>query len=230
MGEQGKGWVGPWLALAVSSAACGNASITRFEATPRHVCPGERVELAWDVTGTGTMTVTPQVAGAPAGRVADRGSTSIRPVAPTRVQLDVMRTFGKPTSAAIDIEMAQGETVTASIADDSAACEGGVVSSTAHLRNFAPGLTVAQVGVAAGDRRAGYDVTRIDPATHRPVTAHIAPGAPTAQFAGMPIAGDWAISSMLAADESCDPPRLPSNLVVMVYTSCDGEGVDRDDA
>jgi hypothetical protein len=224
MGGQWKVGVGPWLAIAVSGAACGNAKITRFEATPRHICPGDRVALVWDFTGSGTMTVTPPTAHVPVGDVRDRGSVAIHPLAATQVRLAVTRTWGKSAGAQLDIEMAPGETVAASIADASAACQGGTVSSTAHLGNFAPGLAAAMVGVAPGDARDGYDVTRIDPGTHQPVTAHISPGAPTTRFAGMPIGGDWAISSKLAAGESCDAPRLPNNLVVVAYTSCAGEG------
>jgi len=217
----------PWL-VAASCSACCHPKIAKLEATPRHVCPGERVELVWEFSGSGTMTVTPSTASAPAGHVADRGTASIQPMAPTRVELRVTRTFGAPTGAQLDIEMAQGESVAASIADDSAACSAGVVSSTAHLRNFAPDLAVALVGMQPGDSRAGYDVTHVDARTHQPVTAHVAPAAPTDRFAGMPIGGDWVISSPLAAGESCDPPSLPNNLVVVAYTNCgDGEGEQR---
>jgi hypothetical protein len=214
----------PWL-IAASCSACGHPKIARFDATPRHVCPGERVELAWEFSGSGTMIVTPSMANAPAGHVADRGTASIQPMAPTRIELRVTRMFGDPIGEQRDIEMAQGESVTASIADDSAACSAGVVSSTAHLRDFAPDLAVALVGMQPGDGRAGYDVTHVDARTRQPVTAHVAPAAPTDRFAGMPIAGDWVLSSALAAGESCDPPSLPNNLVVVAYTNCgDGGG------
>lgn len=216
--------VRPWLTIALSVAAGCNATITRFDATPRHVCPGDRVEIVWDFKGSGTMTVTPPTAHAPTGHVADQSTVVIHPAASTQVDLRVTRMGGKPTGAHLDIEMVQGETVAASIADPSAACRDGVISSTAHLKNFAPDLAVALIGVPPGDARAGYDVAHVDERTHQPVTAHISSTAPTDRFAGMPIVGDWIISSALSSGESCDPPRLPNNLVVVAYTQCGGGG------
>jgi hypothetical protein len=208
--------------LAASCQAC-NAKITRFDAVPRHVCSGDRVELAWDLVGTGTMIVAPPVAHPPAGRVPDHGTASIYPVVPTAVELRVTRLGGKPTGARIDIEMSQRELVAASIADPDASCRDGVVASTAHVRNFAPDIEVVTVGVRPGDARA-YDVSRLDARTHQMVTARVSPGAPTTRFAGLPIDGDWLLSSPLPPGASCGSPGLPSNLVVVAYTRCTGGG------
>jgi hypothetical protein len=212
-----------WVGIAVGCTGCPNAKITRFDATPRHVCPGDRVELVWDVIGSGAMTVTPATPHAPSGHVADSGTAVIHPMARTTAELQVTRTGGEPTGARVDIEMSQGETMAASIADPSAACRDGTVSSTAHIKNFASDLTVAVVAAQSGDRRAGYDVTHVDERTHQPVTAHVSPTSPTTRFDGVPIVGDWIISSQLSPGESCDSPRLPNNLVVVAYTKCGGE-------
>ena len=221
---------GAWTLIA-AAGACGNAKITRFDAAPRHVCPGDPVELVWSFQGSGTMTIAPAIEHAPAGRVAADGEAVIRPMTRTTVGLDVTRTGGEPTGARLDIEMAQGETVAASIADPGAACRDGTVVSTAHLRNFASDLAVSVVGVRPDDARAGYDVSHVDPRTHQAVTAHVAPGAPSARFSGVPLVGDWVLSSPLSPGESCDPPRLPSdpprlpsNLIVIAYTHCGGAG------
>jgi hypothetical protein len=207
-----------YIVLAASCQAC-NAKITRFDAIPRHVCPGDRVELAWEFTGTGTLTVTPPVPPAPAGRVPDHGTASISPTAPTAVELRVTRTGGRSTGARLDIEMNQGELVAASIADPSATCRDSVVASTAHVRNFAPDLVVAVVGVRPGDERS-YDVSHFDQRTQQLVTARVSSAAPTTRFAGLPIVGDWILSSPLSPGASCDSPGLPSNLVVIAYTRC----------
>src|ERR1700733_3391166 len=86
--------VGAWVAIA-GSAACHNAKIIRLDATPRHVCPGDPVEIAWELEGTGTMTTTPPTAQAPAGRVGDRGTAVIRPTTHTAVDLKVTRWGGE---------------------------------------------------------------------------------------------------------------------------------------
>lgn len=211
------------IAIAVSAPGC-SPKIHRFDATPRHVCPGDHVALVWDVAGTATMTVTPPAPDAPSGPVRDVDTAVIRPTAPTKVSLQVAGTRGPPIGAQLDIEMAQGETVTASIADPNATCHDGVVTSTAHIRNFASDLVVSVVHVPPGNTRAGYDITRVDPRTQQEVTAHVAPDAPTTRFAGLPIVGDWLVSSTLLPSESCDPPRLPANLAVVAYTKCGEEG------
>lgn len=216
--------VSAWVAVAAGGTGCPNAKITRLDATPRHVCPGDPVELAWAFDGSGTMMVTPPDAPAPAGRVDDHGEAVIHPTVPTTVDLRVTRWGGEPAGGRLDIEMAQGETLAASLADPSATCHDGVVTSTAHLRNFAPDLTVRKVGAPPSHARTGYDVTHLDERSHEPVTAHVAPGAPATRFTGLPLAGDWIISSPLAPGESCDSPRLPANLIVVAYTQCAGGG------
>jgi hypothetical protein len=216
--------IGAWVAVAASGAGCPNAKITKLEATPRHVCPGDRVELAWAFDGSGTMTVTPLVAQGPVGTVDDHGAAVIRPTANTTVDLQVTRWGGEPTGGRLDIELARSETLAASLADPSAACRDGAVLSTAHVKNFAPDLTVVEIGVPASHPRAGYDITHVDARTHQPVIAHVAPGEPATRFAGVPINGDWIISSPLAPGEACDPPRLPASLIVTVYTQCGGGG------
>jgi hypothetical protein len=202
--------------------ACQNAKIVRLDATPRHVCPGDPVELVWAFDGSGTMTVTPSIAQAPAGRVGDHGKAVIRPTANTAVELHVTRWGGEPAGGRLDIEISRGETLAASLADSSAACQGGVITSTAHVQNFAPEITVLELDVPPSHARAGYDVSHVDPRTHEPVMAHVTPGVPATRFAGQPINGDWIISSPLAPGEACDSPGLPGNLIVIAYTQCAG--------
>lgn len=208
--------------LAASCQAC-NAKVTRFDAVPRHVCSGDRVDLIWDFDGTGTMTISPAVAHAPSGRVPNHGTASIYPAGPTTVELHVTRVGGRPTGARIDIEISQSELVAASIADPSASCRDGVVASTAHVRNFAPDIEVVAIGVQPGDARS-YDVSRLDERTQQMVTARVSSAAPTTRFAGLPINGDWILSSPQPPGASCDLSGLPSNLVVVAYTRCSGGG------
>lgn len=216
--------ISAWVAIAAGGLGCPNAKITRLDATPRHVCPGDPVEIAWAFDGAGTMTITPPTAQAPAGRVGNRGTAVLRPTTDTAVDLQVTRRGGEPAGGRLDIELARSETLAASLADESAACHDGVVTSTAHVKNFAADLTVLELDVPPSHARAGYDITHVDARTREPVTAHVAPGAPGTRFAGQPINGDWIISSPLAPGEACDSPGLPGNLIVIAYTQCAGGG------
>lgn len=215
-----------WVAIAAGGLGCPNAKITRLDATPRHVCPGGSVELAWAFDGNGTMTVTPLIAHGPAGSVDGHGTAVIRPTVNTAVDLQVTRWGGEPAGGRLDIEIdrPRGETLAASLARPDAACHDGVVTSTAHVENFAADVTVFELGVPPNHARADYDITHADARTHQLVTAHVAPGAPATRFTGQPINGDWIISSPLAPGEACDSPGLPGNLIVIAYTQCAGGG------
>lgn len=213
-----------WVGFVLPTLAACSPSVNALDVFPRHACPGEQVRLVWDFSGTGTMSTDPAIAQAPNGQVEDSGSASFRVMRPTKVKLRVTRMFRSPTSSEVDIEMAPGSEILASLADPSTKCEGGVLSTTAHMNNFG-GMAVAVVGVAAGNKRAAIDIMRDDPQhPGSKLTAHIAPGAPSAVFAGLPVNGDWEISSPLLADESCsgDHPALPNNLIVQAYTKCNG--------
>src|SRR5262245_46717972 len=98
--------VSAWFAVAAGGTGCGKAKITGVGATPRHVGPGDKVELVWAFDGAGTMTVTPPIAQAPAGRVDNHGAVVIRPMAKTTVDLQVTR-WGRTTGGRLDIEVAR---------------------------------------------------------------------------------------------------------------------------
>jgi hypothetical protein len=171
------------------------------------------------------MSTEPEDMAAPHGHIDDSGTARFRPASATKVKLHVTRMFREPTNAEQDIEMDPGTEVSASIADPSASCENGMISSTAHVSNFG-GLSVVVVGVAPGNKRTSLTIARDDP--HHPggrVTAHVAADAPSRAFAGLPINGDWVISSPLLPGESCsgNQPVLPNSLIVYAYTSCNGE-------
>ena len=204
------------LALLWLLTGC-DAKVKAFTASPRHVCPGERVELSWSVTGSATMTVTPSLPGAPNGPVPDDGNATIAPVASTRAQLYVKRFLGAPASSIqdVDVNTARGtERLAASLGDPSAqpGCESGNrVWATVHARNFAAAIKVGSVAAHPGDPRT-YDVQ------HANLKVRVSPGAVSTQLAGVPIQGDWLLSATLAPGETCD--KVPNGLVVDVFTQC----------
>jgi hypothetical protein len=213
------------ISLALLVGGC-SPTITAFDATPRHVCPNDEVELSWDFGGTGTLTSSAPLVGLPKGEVSpSSGSVKLRPTEATHITLHVTRPLRKPANAEIDIDMEAGSEVSASIGDPSATCDNGVVTSTAHMNNFG-GLNIVVVGIAPGNTRAAFDIKRVDPTSPSaaPKLAHITTSQPSAAFAGMPINGDWVISSPLLQGETCDKakPVLPSNLIVRAYANCHG--------
>src|SRR5215831_4785212 len=80
------------------SAGCG-AEVKSFTAIPRHICAGESVSLDWSVVGSPRMSVKPPSSVVPVGPVARSGHARIFPTTNTRVELDVTRQFGNPTTS-----------------------------------------------------------------------------------------------------------------------------------
>ena len=206
----------PFLLVAVSFAAC-DASVDQFTASAHYMCPGQQVQLAWHVTGSGSMKSVPPLASLPDGPVDDRGQATVVPMATTNVELHVTRFLGHPTSSTQELRVLgpspTPEPLTVSLADPSSGCGDGKAWATVHPQHFSNDLKVATVSSHAGDGRT-YDV--VHAGTHAPVS----PGTTATQFAGMPIMGDWVLTSPLAAGEACGTPTLPRSLVVDVFTQC----------
>jgi hypothetical protein len=206
----------PFLMATVSIAAC-NARVDQFTASAHYVCPGQQVQIGWRVTGSGTMKSVPPVASLPDGPVDDEGQATVTPTMTTNVELHVTRFLGHPTSSTQELRVLGGsptpEPLTVSLADPSAGCGDGKVWATVHPQHLSNDLKVATVSSHPGDSRT-YDVA------HAGVHAAVSPGTGATQFAGMPIMGDWVLTSPLAARESCGTPTLPRSLVVDVFTQC----------
>ncbi len=138
------------------------------------------------------------------------------------VSLHVTRWPRRPDHGDKEIRVAPARLVpTASVADPGASCTGGVLTSTAHVTGLSPELKVAMVEVRDGD---GREYTLVHAGG---TTGHIAPGSPSDAFRGKPAGGDWTISTPLQPGESCDPPRFPNNLAVVVHPQCGADGARR---
>ena len=203
-------------ALALVLFGC-NARVDEFSATAHYICPGQRVELSWRVSGNANVSARPPLAALPDGAVSSEGQATIAPKATTVVELHVTRWLGKPTSSLqtinVDQSNATPKPLTVSIGDPSAKCGAEGVSATVHPKRFSDDIKVATVAAHSGDPRS-YDVE------HRGVHARVAPGQSSTAFAGTPITGDWVLTSPLQPGEACGTPTLPHNLVVDVFTQC----------
>jgi hypothetical protein len=188
---------------------------------PRHaiICPGDSVQVSWDVSGTATLNVTPATPGAPSGSVDSTSGFKLTPTGPhTAVVIRASRMFRQDAIGETDIDVNTGELVNASITDPSVTCTNNVLTSTAHLdpKSFAADVMVAKVGVDGNDQRK-YTIT------HNGKSASVGPGIWSQALAGLPMRGDWTISTTLLAGEACDPAQnLPNNLPVRAYSKCGG--------
>jgi hypothetical protein len=193
-----------------------NAKVREFEVSPRHICPGERVDLTWEVSGSASLSMTPPVVGVIQGDVASKGRLSLQPLVSTRVELHAKRAFGSSTTSAKQIDVRttekKPEALAASVAGPGAGCAEGKVWATVRATHFAPTVRAAKLASHAGDRRS-YEIE------HAGVHAILTPGAVLTDFASTALVGDWVLTSPLAADEACGP-SLPHNLSIDVFTSC----------
>jgi hypothetical protein len=205
------------VAASVAVALGCDARVDQFSASAHYVCPGQQVQLVWRVTGSGSMKSTPPLAALPDGPVSDEGQATVAPTTTTSIVLQVARFLGHPTSSTQELRVlgpsTTPEPLTVSLADSSAGCGDGKVWATVHPQRFSNDLKVATVSPHTGDNRT-YDVA------HGGVHATVSPGTIATQFAGMPIMGDWTLTSPLAPGESCGTPTLPRSLIVDAFTQC----------
>ena len=210
------------LALLIPTLACVavtgcDAKVEQFAANAHYVCAGQPVQLTWRVSGAATMKAVPALPGLPDGPVREEGSATISPTSTTTIELHVTRFLGRPTSSTEEIRVLDAshdpQPLAASLADPSAGCDETKVWATVRPQHFADDVRVATVASLAGDDRT-YEVA------HGDQHAVVAPGTVATQFAGMPVLGDWVITSSLRAGEACHTPSLPRSLAVDVFTQC----------
>jgi hypothetical protein len=82
-----------------------------------------------------------------------------------------------------------------------------------------PHIQVTSVGLTAGVNRR-YQVE------HAGRSAELAPGAPSAAFAGLALQGDWRLSTALAAGEACGR-NVPRSLIIDFASACTRCGCGR---
>jgi len=125
---------------------------------------------------------------------------------------------------------ARSEILAASLADDQARhATAAVVTSTAHVKNFAPEITVAQSSTyrRATRRRPDTNVSHVDPRTHEPVDGARGRRARPATGVRRPADQRRTGSSRRRwrRARACDSPGLPGNLIVIrVHANVAGTG------
>jgi hypothetical protein len=134
--------------------------------------------IAWEVTGSPTLTLTPKLSGAQDGPVATNGRVMIKPTAKTRVSLRVTRLGGEPTGADVDVDVPEPVEVAADL-NDAALCENGILTLETDVKGFSPGVMAKRMGGA----KRPLDIRRLDSAgkiatdsAGNPIVAHLEHG------------------------------------------------------
>jgi hypothetical protein len=202
------------VALLLAAPGC-SPGIHSFRAEPNVICNGGQATLTWAASTDGTLSSTP--ADSTLGPVAATGTRAVTPAATTTYRLSVAR-WGKTAFRDVGIEVvsapAESKPIGASVADPSTTCEGNTLAVTVNAPASAwdARIQVATVGVAAGVNRT-YHVE------HAGRSADVAPGAPSTAFAGLPVQGDWRLSTPLTGSEACGR-NVPRSLIVDVASTC----------
>jgi hypothetical protein len=212
-------WVRVAALVGVGTGLIGcSARVDQFDASLHYTCPGQEVQLTWRVAGSATMKAVPPVGSLTPGSVSDEGHITIAPLQTTNVELHVTRFLGDPTSSTQEIRVqtdAGAPTpIGAPLNDPTADCTNGKLSVTAKTKAFAETVRVASVSAYPGERHT-YVLRHAD------VEDTLVPGAVSTKFNGVPVGGDWQITTQLLADEECRSPKLPANLTVDVVMQCD---------
>ena len=200
--------------LAAAALGC-TPGISGFRAEPNVICKGSQTTLTWTATNDGALSAIP--ADASLGPVAATGSRAVAPAVSTTYRLTVTR-LGKTASSQVGVEVVtapvEAKPIGASVADPSTTCEGNTLALTvtAPASDWDPHIQVASVAVAAG-------VTRATHVEHAGRAADVAPSAPSTVFAGLPVQGDWRLSTALAAGEACGR-NVPRSLIIDVASTC----------
>ena len=116
--------------------------------------------------------------------------------------------------------MDRPESLTASLGDTTAtpACANGRISAIVHAKRFDLGIKATVVTARSEDNRS-YDVD------HAGVHATVGPGSTVTQFTGLPVAGDWTLTTLLRQRETCATTGLRS-LGIVVFTECATRGTN----
>jgi hypothetical protein len=203
-------------ACLIFAAALGCApSVHAFRAEPNVVCSGGRTTLTWSASADGSLSAVP--ADPTLGPVDANGTRAVTPAAPTTYRLTVKRLWKSASQdVGVEVLVAPGEArqIGASVADPSATCEAGTLAVTvsAPASAWDPHIQVTSVGLTAG-------VNRTYRVEHGGRAAEVGPGAPSAAFAGLPVQGDWRLSTALAAPEACGR-NVPRSLIIDVTSTC----------
>jgi hypothetical protein len=202
-----------WPVLGILLASCA-PSISSFRAEPNGTCAGAPATLSWAASTDGNLSSsTNDIA---KEKVAASGQRSVSPSATSRYHLEVRR-FCRTRFKDVDVQVVAPGAPTelaGTVADPSTKCEGRTLSTTitAPPAAWAPQLHAGRVKLAAGVRRA-YHVEHLGRA------ADVVPGDGTADFAALPVQGEWKLTTPLGPTEECGR-KVPRSLVILVEPTC----------
>jgi hypothetical protein len=199
--------------LALVGAGACKPSVCYFRAEPNVTCDGSQVHLSWNASTGGVIMSNP-----PDGSVSKvdaSGEVEVSPKVPTRYRLDARNPWGHDArDVDVDVVTSTADRVIgASIADPSMQCDGTRLSVTvvAPREYWDANIRAGLVAIAPQIERA-YHVT------HGVASADLTPGSRSTAFSGLPVLGEWKISTPLQPGESCK--NLPRSLSIAISSTC----------
>lgn len=201
----------PLFAALLLSCVLSCASIQSFDARPRNACEGDAVIVSWQATGRVSLRSLPDLPDTV--EVPEAGSRSFAVTAPTRFELEARGAFGD-ASAEAEIDVAPQRHTFGEIA--SCASEGGSLRAVMQLdTQLSPAFRIASVDNVLS-REIGVEKDGR--------TAHLAPGAQSAALSGLPVLGEWILTSPLSDGETCDATlrSIRQRLRVQIHLVCGG--------
>jgi hypothetical protein len=189
--------------------------IASFRAEPNVVCSGSPTTLSWTASHDGTLSAVP--ADAALGAVGESGTQAVTPAAATTYRLTVKRLW-KTVTREVGVEVitapSEAKQIGASVADPSTTCEANTLALTvtAPASAWDPHIQITSVALVAG-------VNRTYVVEHAGRSATLAPGAPSNAFAGLPVQGNWRLSTPLGPTEACGR-NVPRSLLIDVSSTC----------
>jgi len=183
-----------------ATTAC--AEIRRFTVTPHEICPGTSVKTEWDVTGTPTVTTSPEVK--------PQGDRTYRPTTDTQFVLTVKALFSQKTAPANAVTVYTG----------TAAAPAEMGQLFVFRAKCAGGSVVAEDTLVAADWDSRLSIATITSIEDRNITiehegkrAVFTAQAPTSSaLAGTRMVGHWRITVPLRPGESCNGAAPPGDL------------------
>lgn len=199
------------LAILALTAFTGCASIDSFHATPRNVCAGDTVTVAWQAKGNVELTSTP-----PARQTSvqsSEGPAQFVVQESTRFALSASRLFSKKTARADVVMVARESKEFGDLARCESSAEGVVLSLLLQDPQVSSALRVATVT----NMNARSIVLRKEN-----VRVTLMPGQPSSDFARQSAVGLWEVKAALNPGENCNEAltQLRDRLSIRIAFSC----------
>ncbi len=206
----GRRLAGLLLVAGCVVGCCAGPRVSRLDATPRVLCPGETAVVRWEANGELAMAVrTEPTPATDSCAAAGRDTLALTLVA---------RKHGEEAQQTVEVMQLQ-TTAAEPVVIRTNAIEGTdvVARDEKNVALWGDRVEVATVAACGGR---DIDVRHAGRTAKMP-----GDGSPSDALAGTTLTGPWELRSPLSRDEQKDPSRRPKELKVFVTVRCKPEGL-----